>query len=106
MCLTCTARDGNSAGSICSYLRWADKGGARDITNMARLAASDENREQCLWDDIFAAIHSLQELSSDLSENGLLFWGISSIALHAAKCGMLLTKVRLVFLLQYLDNVS
>jgi hypothetical protein len=74
-------------------MRWCEKGTARDITNMARLAAGEEDRERTLWDDIYAAIDSLRELSDDLSKHGLLYWGASSIALHAAKCGMLLTKV-------------
>lgn len=75
-------------------MRWCEKGTARDITNMARLAAGERDREKTLWDDIYAAIDSLRELSDDLSRYGLLYWGSTSIALHAAKCGMLLTKVR------------
>lgn len=80
-------------GSFYTFARWSEKGGARDLTNMARLAAGDADRAKTLWDDIYAAIDSLRELSNDLSESGLLFWASSSVALHAAKCGMLLAKV-------------
>lgn len=73
-----------------------EKGVLRDYTNVARLAATDEDRAECLWNDIHASIESIRELSSDLSTQSLLFWGTNSVALHASKCGMLLAKVRIV----------
>jgi len=56
-------------------------------------APESQHRIQSLWDDIYAAIESIQEISRDLSETGLLFWAINPIVLHASKSAMLLTKV-------------
>ena len=79
--------------SFRAYLQWLEKAIVRDITNMDRLAAKDEHRAQALWNDIYAAIDSIRELSSDLTKHGYLFWASNSISLHASKCGMLLAKV-------------
>lgn len=60
---------------------------------MARLTATDEERVDSLWNDIYAAIDSIRQIAIDMTPQGLLFWGINSVALHVSKCGMLLTKV-------------
>jgi hypothetical protein len=76
-----------------TYFHWAEKAIARDITNVARLTADDEEGVESLWNDIFAAIESIQQIAIDTSPQGVLFWGLNSVALHVSKCGLLLTKV-------------
>jgi hypothetical protein len=76
-----------------TYYHWAEKAIARDITNVARLTADDEEGVESLWNDIFAAIESIQQIAIDTSPQGVLFWGLNSVALHVSKCGLLLTKV-------------
>lgn len=78
-----------------------EKAAARDISDRARLACNGSNSDESLQNDIFAAIGSIRELATNLSQESLLFWGFISIALHAAKCGMLLTKVGTCLLLRF-----
>lgn len=74
-------------------MSWAEKAITRDITNVARLTAYDEEGVETLWNDIFAAIDSIRQIAIDTSPRGLLFWGMNSVPLHVSKCGLLLTKV-------------
>jgi hypothetical protein len=55
-------------------MSWAEKAIARDITNVARLTANDEEGVETLWNDIFAAIDSIRQIAIDTSPQGILFW--------------------------------
>jgi hypothetical protein len=65
----------------------------RDVCIVASITANPEEYDDSLSDEIHTAIESLRQSVDDTTITPVVFWGFNSVALHASKCALLLTKV-------------
>jgi hypothetical protein len=77
-----------------AYFAFLQKAITRDMCNVATVAPNPDEYDDNLWNEIYDALESLRQSIDDTITKPIIFWGHNSVALHASKCALFLTKVR------------